>query len=137
MLYIKEEINEVIFAELSQLWILCGVGNPVRGDNLQVIRQTLERDGKILTLYKDEVMIGTCWLTSDARRLYVHHMAVHPEYRNSGCGGLLMQQAVDYAQQLGLQLKLEVHQDNPSAKHLYEKWGFTELEGYITMIKRS
>jgi ribosomal protein S18 acetylase RimI-like enzyme len=81
--------------------------------------------------------VGTVWLTHDFRRLYIHHMAVHPLHQNQGYGHLLMQAAVNYACELKLQAKLEVHPENLPANHLYSQYGFEALDGYRIMIRRN
>ena len=56
--------------------------------------------------------------------------------QHNGIGKALLKEALGIAKETGYQAKLEVHRDNPAARHLYQKMGFKDLEGYITMIKR-
>ena len=124
------------YLSASRLWEITGVGNPARGDSLKAVRQTLQHGGRLVLLYEEDTMAGTVWLTHDFRRLYVHHMAVHPDYQNRGCGKALLQEALRYARVLGLQAKLEVNADNAAALTLYGNSGFVMLDGYKVMIKR-
>jgi ribosomal-protein-alanine N-acetyltransferase len=133
---ILTELSEEQYSEITRLWEITGVTNPARGDTLEVVRQTLAGGGKIILVREDGKAVGTVWLTSDFRRLYIHHMAVHPDWQNRGYGKLLMQDAQKIASELKLQVKLEVHKDNKVAFELYKKYGFTTLEGYLSMIKR-
>ena len=130
------QLGQKVYDQISELWMLTGVGNPARGDSLDVVQRTLEHGGVILGAYEDDTLIGTAWLTHDFRRLYIHHMAVHPQWQNQGIGASLMRDALQIAHELGFQAKLEVHQDNPSANTLYTNHGFQPLTGYISMIKR-
>lgn len=130
------QLSPQLFAEISELWNLTGVGNPARGDNFEAVERTLEHGGVILMIRDHELPIGTAWLTHDYRRLYIHHMAVLPARQNQGIGGSLMQEAVKIASELGFQAKLEVHIDNPAANKLYSGFGFQPLTGYTSMIKR-
>lgn len=84
----------------------------------------------------DAILAGTIWLTNDYRRLYIHHMAVLPEFQNQGIGRYLLQKAIEIADNQGLQAKLEVHSDNATALNLYRSMGFLELDGYLVMIWR-
>lgn len=129
-------ITKEQYLKVSALWELTGVGNAERGDTFEAVNQTLYYGGRVILIYDEEIPVGTVWLTHDFRRLFIHHMAVHPNYRNQGFGKLLMQEALQIAKELNLQAKLEVHKDNPVASELYNSFGFKTLEGFITMIKR-
>jgi ribosomal protein S18 acetylase RimI-like enzyme len=130
------ELTDVQFQTAALLWELSGVGNPARGDTFEAVQNTLANGGRLIIVYSDEVAVGTVWLTHDFRRLYIHHMAVHPEHQNQGYGKLLMQSAMQVAHELQLQAKLEVHPDNLPANKLYAQFGFEALDGYRIMIKR-
>ncbi len=130
------ELTDILYKQISNLWILTGIGNPARSDTFDAVSKTLKNGGKIIIIYEDEIAVGTVWLTHDFRRLLVHHMSVHPEHQNKGYGKLLMQEAIKYAKELKLQAKLEVHKDNKAANKLYKSFGFETLDGYEVMIKR-
>jgi [ribosomal protein S18]-alanine N-acetyltransferase len=133
---VLSELSPARFESITELWTITGVGNPQRGDTYDSVCHTLKHGARILIAYEDEQPVGTLWLTHDFRRLYVHHMAVHPVNQNKGIGRMLLKAALDIAAELGLQAKLEVHSDNPAACHLYESMGFKALDGYSVMIKR-
>jgi len=130
------KLSEAQFADIRKVWEITKIGNPARGDNLAAINHTLKHGGLILLASDNDRVIGTAWLTHDCRRLYIHHMAVLPEYQNHHVGKSLLDEALKYASELGLQAKLEVHKDNPSGRHLYENAGFEYLDGYLVMVKR-
>jgi len=81
-------------------------------------------------------IIASVWLTDDGRRLYVHHMAVLPEWQGRGLGKRLMGVSVAIAAERGLQMKLEVARDNERALALYKRFGFEGLGDYEVMIRR-
>ncbi|PKN72401.1 MAG: hypothetical protein CVU50_07455 [Candidatus Cloacimonetes bacterium HGW-Cloacimonetes-3] len=130
------ELIPSFYVELIKLWDEAGISNPARSDSFEVISNSLSHGGVILTAYRDNSLLGSAWLTHDFRRVYIHHMAVLPRVQNTGIGALILKEALSIAGDLGYQAKLEVHTDNQSARHLYAKYGFTELNGYLTMIKR-
>jgi [ribosomal protein S18]-alanine N-acetyltransferase len=119
-----------------EIWQQTGVGNPARGDSFEVVNRTLQHGGKILTLYQNDKIIGTVWVTHDFRRLYIHHMAIHPAWQGKGLSHYLLEASIEYAHELGYQAKLEVERDNLPAKHLYTKYGFKELGDFLVLIKR-
>ena len=133
---IVTDLTEEYFQVAAKLWELSGVGNPARGDTFEAVQKTLANGGRLILAYEAEQAVGTVWLTHDFRRLYIHHMAVHPQHQNKGYGKLLMQEALNYSSELKLQAKLEVHPDNLPANKLYSQYGFEALDGYRIMIKR-
>ncbi len=136
MIEISDKFNQNIFYQIINLWEMTGVGNPARGDDLTSINRTLTNGGKIFTLYYNADLVGTCWITHDFRRCYIHHMAVHPDFQNKGYGKILLENALNYCKKLGMQAKLEVHTNNPIAQKLYQNFGFKLLDGYEVYIKR-
>jgi ribosomal-protein-alanine N-acetyltransferase len=129
-------ISQEQYEMITTLWGLTGIGNPARGDSYQSVCKTLSNGARIVMVYSDALPVGTVWLTQDFRRLYIHHMAVHPQYQKQGFGHRLMEAALEVAKELKLQAKLEVRKTNQAACKLYEEFGFSTLEGYQVMIKR-
>ena len=130
-------MNENLYAEIISIWYKTGISNPERADSFDSIQRTLEHGGILLLAYMDAILVGTIWLTNDYRRLYLHHMAVLPEFQKQGIGRSLLQEAIQIADKQGLQAKLEVHSDNAAALNLYRSMGFKVLDGYLVMIRRN
>lgn len=130
-------MNENLYAEIISIWDKTGISNPERADSFDSIQRTLEHGGILLLAYMDAILVGTIWLTNDYRRLYIHHMAVLPEFQKQGIGRSLLQEAIQIADKQGLQAKLEVHSNNAAALNLYRSMGFKVLDGYLVMIRRN
>jgi len=130
-------LNENLYSEIVSIWDKTGISNPERADSFDSIQRTLEHGGILLLAYMDAILVGTIWLTNDYRRLYLHHMAVLPEFQKQGIGRSLLQEAIQIADKQGLQAKLEVHSDNAAALNLYRSMGFKVLDGYLVMIRRN
>ena len=63
-------------------------------------------------------------LRAPAGAYVVHELHVHPEHRNCGIGGVMLDYAEAEAKRRGNQrMSLETHMANP-ARHLYERHGF-------------
>jgi ribosomal protein S18 acetylase RimI-like enzyme len=133
---LKTEFTSEIFSALLKLWDVTGIANPARCDTYETIEKTLKMGGKLFTLWTENQLIGSVWLTSDGRRMHTHHMSIHPDYQGRGLAKLLLEPAIEYARSMGQQPKLEVHETNGVGRHLYKKYGFQELPGYIVMVKR-
>lgn len=131
-----KRLDKSSFEQVSRLWLDTGISNPARKDDLESVQYNLDHTGLILLAMDGEEAVGTVWLCHDYRRLYIHHMAVAPTRQNQGIGRLLLKRSVEIATELGYQAKLEVHEDNPAAIHLYSSLGFTALDGYTVMIRR-
>lgn len=129
-------LDAELFDSITAIWNATGVSNPARADSFEAIQYNLDNGGMLLLACIDEVLAGVVWLSHDFRRLYIHHMAVAPEQQNKGIGRQLLLEAVSIARVKGYQAKLEVHNTNDAARHLYASCGFSDLDGYITMIKR-
>jgi ribosomal protein S18 acetylase RimI-like enzyme len=126
------------YPHVADIWERTGISTPGRGDTAEVIENTLRRKGRLLVLMDQESnsVIGTSWLTNDGRRLYLHHFAVDPDYQGHGLSKPLLHASLKFAKEIGLQVKLEVHQDNEKAISLYQDFGFKRLGDYDVYIIR-
>ncbi len=127
------------FEAVEALWNATGMGGAVRGDDHPVIQKTIRQGGKLVILENENTgeIIGTSWLSQDGRRIYLHHFGIKPEYQGRGYSKLLLKSSLDFAKQTGLQIKLEVHEDNKVARDLYIKAGFKYLGDYDVYIIRN
>ena len=133
---LRTDVDRELYEKIRRLWVLTDIERPERGDVWEVALETLKKGGAILSLWEGDVVLGALWITDDGRRLYLHHMAVHPDHRRKGLGRRLLKEGLAMARRLGRQPKLEVHETNLGARELYSGEGFTDLEGYVVMINR-
>jgi ribosomal protein S18 acetylase RimI-like enzyme len=126
------------FNKVSNLWINLGLGNPERGDNHQVIEQTIEKGGCFLVMEENvhKAIVGTSWITNDGRRLYLHHFGIAADYQRKGLAKKLLAASLDFARETNLQIKLEVGNENIPALNLYRNAGFKPLGDYQVLIIR-
>lgn len=137
MIIIKK-FNSSFYNQIITLWQDLGLGDKKRGDNQKIIEKTIKSGGKFLVLVDTitNEVIGTSWLTNDARRIYLHHFGIKKEYQNKGYGKLLLKDSIDFAKEKNLQIKLEVHRENLKSIKFYEKYGFKYLGDYLVFIIR-
>jgi len=131
------ELNKDLYDKVLSLWQDTGISNPDRKDSFDAVQFNLQNTGTLITATDGDELVGVVWVNHDYRRLFIHHMAVCHQRQNMGIGTLLMAESVKMANEYGYQAKLEVHENNLTAWHLYEKFGFTELSGYRTLILRN
>lgn len=125
------------FAGISELWAQTGMSSPQRGDTAEVVERTLRLGGRLLVLAGASGEIaGSSWLTSDGRRLYLHHFAIAPLLQGRGLSKQLLDASLRVGRETGLQVKLEVHRDNVKAIRLYRRAGFSRLGDYEVYIIR-
>ncbi|MEX0988478.1 MAG: GNAT family N-acetyltransferase [Bacteroidales bacterium] len=127
------------FNALFQLWESLEMAAGERGDNPAIIRQTLEKGGKLLVLEDPGTgsIIGSSWMTFDGRRIFLHHFGIREDFQRKGLGTKLAVASLMFIKEKGYQVKLEVHKDNIAAIKLYEKAGFESFPDYdILMIRR-
>jgi ribosomal protein S18 acetylase RimI-like enzyme len=126
------------YPHVADIWDRTGINTPGRGDSAEVIENTLRRNGRLLVLVDkaSNIVVGTSWLTNDGRRLYLHHFAIDPKFQGGGLSKPLLRASLQIAKEMGLQIKLEVHQGNERAIHFYEKAGFKRLGDYDIYIIR-
>lgn len=129
--YRKDDYNDVI-----ELWQLTGMAGDERKDDASVIERTIRNGGKLLILEKTGTLIGTSWLTHDNRRTFLHHFGIHPKFQGKGYANALMDASMEYIEELGMQVKLEVHKENFKALNLYRKYKFIDFDKYELMMKR-
>jgi ribosomal protein S18 acetylase RimI-like enzyme len=124
---------------IQNLWNLTGLGGKLRGDDRLVIEKTIQNGGKLIVLvYKmSNEIAGTSWLTTDNRRVYLHHFGIKPEFRGLGLSKLLLKESLSFAKATGMQIKLEVRRDNSAAVKLYTNYGFKYLGDYDVYIIRN
>lgn len=134
--FIVRDYCEEDFEGLFRLWEATSLSSKARGDTAETIRETLQLGGRLLLLISENEVIGSSWITSDGRRLYLHHFGIHPHYQGQGLSHLLMIPSMDIAKQRKMQIKLEVHRDNSAAISLYKKYGFGYLGDYDVYIIR-
>jgi ribosomal protein S18 acetylase RimI-like enzyme len=130
--------QEEDFNQISELWLLTGLGNPERGDNAETIKRTLEFRGKLLVMESKPTgqIIGTSWMTCDGRRILLHHFGILPGFQGKGLSNILLKESLKFVKESGMQVKLEVHSSNIKAINLYNKFGFKLLKEYSIYIIR-
>lgn len=138
MEYIVREFTTEDYDSVLKVWQETDMGGAHRGDNLQIIQNTISNGGilYILEVKNTKEIVGTSWITNDQRRLYLHHFGITPYYQGKGLSHLLMDKSMGFARNLKMQIKLEVHKDNFKARKLYEKYTFKYLGDYEVFIVR-
>jgi [ribosomal protein S18]-alanine N-acetyltransferase len=126
------------FQGVSEVWLRTGIGNPVRGDTEESIEESIRIGGSLLVQVEETEgsIIGTSWMTYDGRRVHLHHFGILPEFQGQGLSKTLLEHSLKFVCKKGVQVKLEVNENNHKAIKLYTKYGFERLGDYDIYIIR-
>lgn len=83
-----------------------------------------------LVVHSEDELVAYAGLSAPtgAEQADIQTIAVDATHRRLGLGALLVQQLLDAARERGArEVLLEVRADNPAARRLYERHGFTEV----------
>lgn len=126
------------YPDVMRIWEVTSLGSPERGDNKEIIEQSLDMGGRLLLLVNDDqgAVIGTSWMTFDGRRIHMHHFGIDPLFQGQGLSKILLEESLKHVREKGYQVKIEVHKSNTRAIKLYLGMGFKHLGDYDVYIIR-
>jgi len=82
-----------------------------------------------ITPYMDEEYVPLKWLTPNENNLYIHRLAVGPEYQGKGYAQMLMNYAEKYARNNRYNsIRLDTFSKNKRNQKFYEQRGYQKLE---------
>lgn len=118
-----EAYDQVIF-----LWKLCeGIGLS-GADSKNNIQYYLEiNPGMSFIARENNAIVGAILSGHDGRRGYIHHLAVHPDYRNKGIDKALVEKCLVALQSIGIQkCHLFIFNNNTEGIRFWNKIGWTQ-----------
>ena len=101
----------------------------IEKNTLYVFKNELQITGCIsICADKDEEYEDVEWITKDFKNLYLHRLAVHPEYQKKGIGRSLMDFAEEYAKLNGFKsVRLDTFSQNPRNNKFYKSRQYVQL----------
>ncbi|ASV30320.1 GNAT family N-acetyltransferase [Maribacter cobaltidurans] len=102
----------------------------IKRKELYVLKREHTLIGSIVisTLMDDEYK-NVAWLTSNAKNLYIHRLAIHPDYQGKGYAQQLMDFAENFAKQNDfISIRLDTFSQNSRNQRFYEARGYRKLE---------
>lgn len=83
----------------------------------------------VLTEIEDKEYINVKWLTKNNKNIYVHRLAVHPNFQGNGYAQKLMDFAENYASKNKYNsIRLDTFSQNKRNQLFYEKRNYVKLE---------
>lgn len=101
-----------------------GLSNADSKDNMKAY---LKRNSRMsfVARYHNKI-IGAVLCGHDGRRGYLHHLAVHNDFRNQGVGSALVEKCISALQSIGIQkCHLFILNTNLTGSRFWEKIGWT------------
>jgi ribosomal protein S18 acetylase RimI-like enzyme len=121
------ELTMTNYQNVISLWKNCeGIGLS-SADSQDRMHAYLRRNPgmNFVAKYQNEI-IGAVLCGHDGRRGYLHHLAVHPAYRNQGIGRSLVDRCVTALQRIGIQkCHLFIFNSNMEGIQFWEKIGWS------------
>ena len=113
-----EKIKDILVSDFDDFW------------NYNILKEELESPNSkyIIAKTNDGEIIGFAGIKIIVDTADIMNIVVKKSWRNQGVGNLLLNNLVYLCKKLNLSsLSLEVNEDNQSAIHLYEKFGFKRI----------
>lgn len=104
--------------------------NDIKKGELFVLQETSEIIGTIvISTFKDEEYKEIQWLSNQENALYIHRLAVHPNFQGKGYAQKLMRYAENYAKENQFSsIRLDTFSQNNRNQKFYEQRGYQKLE---------
>jgi N-acetylglutamate synthase len=126
------------YKKVIALWQSCeGIGLS-SADSKDCLHAYLKRNSgmSFVARYEKEV-IGAVLCGHDGRRGYLHHLAVHPDYRNQGIGRALVEKCILALQSIGIQkCHLFIMNSNATGIRFWEKIGWSRRDDIGVVSKQ-
>ena len=84
----------------------------------------------VISTFMDDIYYPVKWLTpNNSKHIYIHRLAIHPDYQGKGNAQRLMNYAEDYAKKHSFDtLRLDTFSKNKRNLKFYESRGYKRLE---------
>ncbi len=118
------------YDDVLALWKQCeGIGLS-GADSRESIQFYLDRNpGMSFIARADGQVVGAALAGHDGRRGYIHHLAVHPEYRHRGIGRMLADRCMARLAEAGIQkCHLFIYNTNTDGIAFWKAIGWTPRE---------
>ncbi len=122
------------YRQVYALWLSCaGMGLNDLDDSPEGIDRYLRRNPTTCFVAETEGRIAGVILSGhDGRRGFIHHTAVHPDYRRQGIARRLVDAALDALKQEGIhKVALVVFERNQPGNAFWEQQDFTSREDLV------
>lgn len=126
------------YPAVCALWRDAGPGLTLRpSDEPEEVAKKLRRDPDLFLIAEEEgQVVGVIMGAWDGRRGWIHHLAVHADWRGQGIGSALLNEVEARLKAKGcLKVNLMVRKENTAAQGLYRRLGYEDMSSILLMGK--
>ena len=138
MKVIVEAFKIEAYDQVYRLWKSCdGIGLSAADSRDNIQTYLIRNPGLSLVARNGNNIVGAILCGHDGRRGYIHHLAVHPDYRRQGIGRLLAEKSLSALLSLGIQkCHLFIFHDNARGIGFWESIGWTHRQdiGVVSIL---
>ncbi len=121
------------YDEIFAMWQITTRRALSSADSRESIARYLERNpGMSMVAVEDEKIVGTVLAGHDGRVGFIHHMAVHPDYRRRHIGYTLAESAINRVKSDGIEtMQIYCYIDNKTGQNFWKSLGFRQTENIL------
>lgn len=122
--------------EVIILWNLCGLIVPSNNPEKDIELKMSFQPELFFIAESENIIIGTVMTGYDGHRGWLNYLGVHPEYRGTGCGKMLVEFSIQKLKELNCpKLNLQVRNSNTGVIDFYKRLGFAEHDVISLQLK--
>ncbi len=113
--------------QVINLWNLCGLVVPSNNPEKDIELKMSFQPELFFIAESDNIIIGSVMTGYDGHRGWLNYLGVHPDYRGTGCGRMLIEFSIQRLKDLNCpKINLQVRRSNSGVLDFYRKLGFNE-----------
>jgi ribosomal protein S18 acetylase RimI-like enzyme len=125
-------IEDADIADVIALWQRCGLTRPWNDPAADIALARKGANAAVLAGRDGSAIVASALVGHDGHRGWVYYVAVDPDYRHKGYGGIVMAAAEDWLRERGIEkLQLMVRSDNSHVQAFYQSLGYLEQERIV------
>ena len=125
-------IEDADIPAIIALWQRCGLTRPWNdpADDIALARKSA--NAAVLAGRDGSAIVATVLVGHDGHRGWVYYVAVDPDHRHKGYGGIVMEAAESWLRERGIEkLQLMVRSDNSQVQTFYQSLGYLAQERIV------
>ena len=126
------------YDEVYAMWQITSKRALSSADSRENIERYLGRNqGMSMVAVCDGRIVGTVLAGHDGRTGFIHHTAVHPDYRRKHIGKALVQKATEKIAQSGInKTQIYCYKDNVTGQSFWRSMGFNRTDNVLFETNR-
>ena len=125
-------IEDADIATVIALWQRCGLTRPWNDPAADIALACKGANAAVLAGRDGNAVVATVLVGHDGHRGWVYYVAVDPDHRHKGYGGIVMEAAESWLRVRGIEkLQLMVRSDNSQVQTFYQSLGYLAQERIV------